>query len=100
MGADVIRIEDPVRQGMWDTQRGGHPVRDGTSGIDASGSFNQHNVEKRGVTINLREHEGRTLFEKLVAISDVVTENFSADVMENLGYSYENLRSINPRIIY
>jgi benzylsuccinate CoA-transferase BbsF subunit len=100
MGADVIRIEDPVRQGMWDTQRGGHPVRDGTSGIDASGSFNQHNVEKRGVTINLKDDDGRRLFERLVAISDVVCENFAAGVMDRLGYGYERLREVKSNIIY
>jgi hypothetical protein len=100
MGADVIRIEDPVRQGMWDTQRGGHSVRDGTSGIDVSGSFNQHNVEKRGVTINLKDDDGRRLFERLVAISDVVCENFAAGVMDKLGYGYERLREVKSDIIY
>ena len=99
-GAQVIRVEDPVRQGTWDILRGAPPFKDGVRGIDAGGAFNNHNVEKLGVTLNLRDERGRDLFLRLVEISDVVTENFAAGVMERLGLGYDALRSIRPDIIY
>ena len=50
MGAQVIRIEDPVRQGRWDLMRGLEPFVDERRGIDLGAGFNNHNVEKLGVT--------------------------------------------------
>jgi crotonobetainyl-CoA:carnitine CoA-transferase CaiB-like acyl-CoA transferase len=99
-GAEVIRIEDPSNQGRWDILRGIPPYLDERRGIDMGGAFNNHNVEKLGVTINLRTERGKQLFEQLVAVSDVVTENFAAGVLERLGYTYEELRAIRPDIIY
>jgi benzylsuccinate CoA-transferase BbsF subunit len=99
-GAQVIRVEDPVRRGTWDILRGAPPFKDRARGIDAGGAFNNHNVEKLGVTLNLRDERGRDLFGRLVEISDVVTENFAAGVMERLGFGYDDLRTIRPDIIY
>jgi crotonobetainyl-CoA:carnitine CoA-transferase CaiB-like acyl-CoA transferase len=100
LGAQVIRVEDPVKKGRWDIVRGAGPFVDDRRGNDLGGTFNNHNVEKLGVTINLRQPEGKELFRRLVAISDVVTENFSAGVMDRLGFGYEQLRELNERIIY
>ena len=99
-GAQVIRIEDPVNEGRWDILRGNPPYVDDRRGINLGGAFNNHNVEKFGVTLNLRTARGRELLEQLVAISDVVAENFSAGVMERLGFGYERLRELQPDIIY
>lgn len=99
-GAQVIRVEDPVRRGTWDILRGAPPFKDGERGIEAGGAFNNHNVEKLGITLNLRDDRGRDLFRRLVQISDVVTENFAAGVMERLGFGYDDLRAIRPDIIY
>ncbi len=99
-GAQVIRIEDPVRQGRWDILRGMPPYVDDRRGLDVGGAFNNHNVEKLGVTINLRTERGQELLRRVVEISDVVTENFAAGVLERLGFSYETLRAITPDIIY
>ena len=99
-GAQVIRIEDPVRQGRWDILRGAPPFRDERRGIDLGGAFNNHNTEKLGITLNLREPRGRELLERLVAISDVVAENFAAGVMERLGFGYERLRELKPDVVY
>jgi benzylsuccinate CoA-transferase BbsF subunit len=99
-GARVIRVEDPVRQGRWDILRGSLPRVDERLGIELGGSFNNHNVEKLGVTLNLRLDVGRDLLRRLIALSDVVTENFAAGVMAKLGFSYDNLRAIKPDIIY
>jgi benzylsuccinate CoA-transferase BbsF subunit len=100
MGAEVIRIEDPVTQGYWDVLRGVSPFVDERRGPDFGGPFNNHNVEKLGVTLNLRTEAGKELLCELIAISDVVTENFAAGVMARLGFPYEVLRSIRPDIIY
>jgi benzylsuccinate CoA-transferase BbsF subunit len=67
-----------VRQGRWDATRGNPPFVDERRGNELGGSFNQYNIEKLGVTINLRDQRGKDLFRQLVAKSDVVTENFSA----------------------
>ena len=99
-GAQVIRVEDPVRQGRWDILRGARPFKDERRGVDFGGAFNHHNVEKLGITLNLRTERGRELLRDLVAISDVVTENFAAGVMDRLGFSYDELARIRPDVIY
>jgi crotonobetainyl-CoA:carnitine CoA-transferase CaiB-like acyl-CoA transferase len=99
-GAQVIRIEDPVQRGRWDILRGVPPFVDERKGIDLGGPFNNHNVEKLGITINLRTGRGRELIRRLVAISDVVTENFAPGVLARLGFPYDELRAIRPDIVY
>lgn len=100
LGAQVIRIEDPVRQGRWDLLRGLEPFVDERRGIDLGAGFNNHNVEKLGITLNLRTERGRALFASLVEISDVVTENFAAGVLARLGFPYEALKQLRPDIVY
>ena len=99
-GAQVIRVEDPTNGGRWDITRGSAPYVDERRGPNLGGVFNNHNVEKLGVTINLRSDEGKALFLRLVESSDVVTENFSAGVMDRLGLDYAQLRAVNDDIIY
>ncbi|MEX0783503.1 MAG: CoA transferase [Dehalococcoidia bacterium] len=99
-GAQVIRIEDPVAEGRWDILRGIPPFRPGQSGLDAGGAFNNHNVEKLGITLNLRTAKAREVLRRLVAVSDCVTENFAAGVLERLGFGYEELKRLRPDIIY
>jgi crotonobetainyl-CoA:carnitine CoA-transferase CaiB-like acyl-CoA transferase len=99
-GAQVIRIEDPERQGRWDILRGSPPFKDERRGIELGSGFNNHNVEKLGITINIRTVRGRDLVRDLVAISDAVTENFAAGVLDRLGLGYEELRQIRPDIVY
>ena len=63
------------------------------------GAFNNHNVEKLGVTLNLRTERGKELLQRLVEISDVVSENFAAGVLERFGFGYEQMKAITPDII-
>ena len=57
------------------------------------------NRAKLGCTINLRHPEGKELFKRLVAISDVVVDNFSSGVLERLGFSYDAMQRINPGVV-
>jgi len=100
MGAEVIRVEDPVTQGYWDALRGMPPFVDERRGTDYGGPFNNHNVEKLGITLNLRTDRGKELLRRLIAESDVVTENFAAGVMERLGFPYAVMRGIKEDIVY
>ncbi len=99
-GAQVIRIEDPVMEGRWDILRGMPPYVDERRGVDLGGPYNNHNVEKLGITLNLRSEKAKELLRRLVSISDVVSENFAAGVLDRWGFSYEELRAIRPDIIY
>jgi crotonobetainyl-CoA:carnitine CoA-transferase CaiB-like acyl-CoA transferase len=100
-GAQVIRVEQPAHEKhRWDFLRGGLSPDGKRSGINFGGNFNNHNVEKLSVTLDLKNPEGKALLSRLIGISDAVTENFSAHVMARLGFSYERLREINEKIIY
>lgn len=99
-GAEVIRIEDPERQGRWDILRGNDPFIDERRGIDLGGAFNNHNVEKYGITLNLRKDKAKEILTKIIRQSDAVTENFAAGVLEKWGFGYEQLKAIKPDIIY
>ena len=99
-GADVIRIEDPERQGRWDILRGGAPYKDERRGIDMGGAFNNHNVGKRGITLNVRTERGKQLLTEIIRRCDAVTENFAAGVLERWGFGYEQLTAIKPDIVY
>jgi benzylsuccinate CoA-transferase BbsF subunit len=99
-GAQVIRVENPADNGAWDVVRGSPPYVDERRGHNLGGGFNNHNAGKLGVTLNMQTEKGRELFPRLVAISDVVAENFAAGVMERLGFGYERLREIKPDIVY
>ncbi len=89
-----------MKQGTWDIVRGAGPFVDDRRGIEFGSGFNNHNVEKLGITLNLREERGKQLLRALVAESDVVTENFAAGVMARMGFSYDELRAIKPDIVY
>jgi benzylsuccinate CoA-transferase BbsF subunit len=99
-GAEVIRIEDPVTQGKWDILRGSPPFKDERRGIELGAAFQNHNVNKRGITLNLRTERGKELLAELVKVSDAVTENFAAGVLERWGFGYSRLRELRPDIIY
>ena len=100
LGAEVIRVENPRNQGRWDMMRGAGPFVDDRRGPNLGGGFNNHNAGKLGVTIDLADPRGKELFADLVRISDVVTENFAAGVMERLGFGYESLRMLRADVVY
>ena len=99
-GAQVIRVEDPVTKGLWDIVRSMGPSLHGDYSNEGGSGFNNHNVEKYGITLNLRTQRGKELLASLVACSDAVTENFSAGVMGRLGFGYEQLKELRPNVVY
>ena len=99
-GAEVIRIEDPVREGRWDILRGTPPFVDDRRGVDMGGAFNNHNAGKFGITLNLRKDRAKEILTRLIEVSDVVSENFAKGVLERWGFGYERLKEIKPDIVY
>ncbi len=88
-GADVIKIEPPESV-----------VPEGSLGPSRhSSDFQNLQRNKRSMTLNLKEAEGRALFLRLAEKADVVVENFRPDVKDRLGISYETLKAINKSII-
>ncbi len=92
MGAEVIRIEPPW--GAIDR------IAEGALFGRASYTFHHLNLNKKDLTLNLKEPEGLEILKELVKISDVVVQNFSPGTMERLGLGYDVLRELNPGIIY
>jgi crotonobetainyl-CoA:carnitine CoA-transferase CaiB-like acyl-CoA transferase len=68
-------------------------------GLNSSGYFNQYNQGKRSITLNFGNPAAREIARKLVAHSDVVTNNFAHGVMERMGFGYEVLKQLKPDII-
>src|SRR5712692_11464028 len=88
-GAQAIKIEMPGG-------RSGDDMGGNRHGFD----FQNLHRNKRSITINLRAPDGVAIFKKLAKDADVVVENYRPDVKRRLGIDYENLRPINPRLIY
>ena len=99
-GAQVIRVEDRLRQGQWDIFRGNGPWMDERRGINLGGTFNNHNIEKLGVALDMRKAEAKPILEDLISVSDAVTENFSKGVLDRWGFGYDEMVKIKPDIIY
>ncbi|HLX92499.1 MAG TPA: CoA transferase [Puia sp.] len=96
LGADVIKVE---RYGQGDIYRGMTFFNQWIAG-DESPCFMAWNRNKRSLAIDMKNPEGREIILKLAERADIVLENFRPGVMERLGYGYEALKKINPKIIY
>jgi crotonobetainyl-CoA:carnitine CoA-transferase CaiB-like acyl-CoA transferase len=97
LGAEVIRVEN---ESHMDSVRLGHQPDPAKRGPNGGGVFNNLNRNKLSITANLHHPKGREVVERLISKSDIVVENFSAGVFERLGLGWEQLRALNPRIIY
>ena len=117
LGAEVIRIEwrdrlDFLRYmppfATQKDEQAEKAVAMDLSGLDTGkvksvnrgGYFNDINAGKYGISLNMKAPQGRELFKKLVAVSDVVVEAFTAETMQKWGLGYDTLKAIKPDIIY
>ena len=92
MGAAVVKIENTG---------GGDPFRKwGQEPRMYSPLFRSYNRNKRSMTLNLRDPEGKEIFLKMAGEADIVIENFRPGVMDRLELGYERLKDLNPRLIY
>ena len=92
-GADVIKIEEP---GTGDYGRFMPPYGPGGMSL----TFLAINRNKRSMALNLKSEAGREIFLRLVKGADVVLESFRPGVLERLGLGYEQLKEVNPRLVY
>ena len=93
LGADVIKVERVP--GGDDTRRMDRPMVRGESA-----SFMAMNRNKRGIALNLKLAAAQQALKRMAAKADVVTENYRKGTMEKLGVGYEDLRKVNPALIY
>ena len=87
LGADVVKVEIPksAERNFF---------------VGAPGMFVALNRSKKSIAIDLKNPEGKEIFYKMVRESDVFIENLGPGAMDRLGFSYEELKRINPRLIY
>jgi crotonobetainyl-CoA:carnitine CoA-transferase CaiB-like acyl-CoA transferase len=93
LGADVIKVEK--MPGGDDTRRYAEPSVNGESA-----AFMMMNRNKRGIALDLKTDSGRQVLRRLVAESDVLTENYRKGALERLGLGYDALHVLNPALIY
>ena len=91
-GAEVIKVERP---GSGDSVRTYPPLKEGVSLYQA---FMDRG--KKSITLNFRTDEGKEILKELVKDCDILIENFKVGTMEKLGLGYEELKKINPRLVY
>ena len=96
LGAEVIKVEEPIAAERRNLPGGG--IRFSPADTPPVGVYRDRN--KKALSLNLRNPESVAILKELVKGADVVTENFSPGTMERLGISYEDLKEINPTIIY
>src|SRR2546425_1303469 len=117
LGAEVIRIEWRDRLDFLrymppfaplkneNTEKAGAMElsglsKDSVKSVNRAGYFNDINAGKKGISLNMGHPKGRELFKRLVAVSDVVVEAFTAETMRKWGLGYEALRDLKSDIIY
>jgi len=93
MGAEVIKVESPDG---GDDSRAWAPPYIGKE----SAYFLSCNRNKKSITLNLRADGAKKVLTDLIKISDVVVENFRPGTMKKMGFSYETIKAINPRVIF
>jgi crotonobetainyl-CoA:carnitine CoA-transferase CaiB-like acyl-CoA transferase len=90
LGAEVIKVESP----------GGEDARANSPAINGKALYTMmYNRNKRGITLNARHPDGQKLLRELAQWADVIVENFRPGTLDKMGIGYEELRTINPRVI-
>lgn len=99
LGAEIIKIERP---GAGDDIRGYGPpfLKDRNGNDQTSFDYIANNRNKKSVTIDLSKPEGADLIRRMAAVSDVFVENFRAGHLKKYGLGYEDIRRVNPGIVF
>ena len=97
LGMEMIKIECRKRM---DVVRNYPPFAFEDRRLNSSGYWNTHNRSKYSINLDMKNEKAREIITRLIATSDLVLENFSARGMKAIGFDYERLREINPRIVY
>jgi formyl-CoA transferase len=92
LGAEVIKVEEPEKGDIARTSLSDRPDAD-------SLFFLTFNANKRSLTLNLKSEQGKAVFRKLIKTGDVLLENFGPGVLARLGFDYDTLKSLNPRLV-
>ncbi|MFI6474167.1 formyl-CoA transferase [Streptomyces sp. NPDC050516] len=92
LGADVVKLEAPT----GDITRG--QLRD-LPGVDSL-YFTMLNCNKRSITLNTKTPRGKEILTELIRRSDVMVENFGPGAVDRMGFTWERIQEINPRIVY
>jgi formyl-CoA transferase len=95
-GAEVIKIERP---GLGDPRRSIPPFAE-KDGIKKAGGFMAYNRNKKSIALNIRNNEGKKIYRDLVKKADVIVENLRPGSVDKMGLGYDDLKKINPRLIY
>lgn len=90
MGAEVIKIE-----ALGGEESRYHPPLTQGQGV----GWTMHNSGKKSLSMNLRTEEGKEALRKLLKVSDVLIQNFRPGTIEKMGFSYEKIKAINPRVV-
>ncbi len=96
LGADVIKIENP-EEGDLARKLGAVPELNAQL---MGTSFLAQNANKRSITLNMKQEAARAIFRRLLPTADVLVENFRPGVMDRLGFPWDVMRGINPRLVY
>jgi crotonobetainyl-CoA:carnitine CoA-transferase CaiB-like acyl-CoA transferase len=98
LGAEVIKVEGPARTDL--TRILTIPAnREFERPFDASRYFNEYNRNKLGMAVDVQQPSGKAIIRELAAASDVLIENFRPGVIKRLGFGYDELKQLNPRLI-
>jgi formyl-CoA transferase len=92
-GADVLKVERP---GVGDATRG--QLRD-VPDVDSL-YFTMLNHNKRSITLNTKNDDGKAIFTRLIEECDVMVENFAPGALDRMGFTWERIQEINPRMVY
>ncbi|MFI7700070.1 formyl-CoA transferase [Nonomuraea sp. NPDC049480] len=92
LGADVVKLEAPT----GDITR--QQLRD-VPGVDSL-YFTMLNCNKRSITLNMKSERGKQIFTELVQTADILVENFGPGAVDRMGFPWERLQELNPRLIY
>jgi alpha-methylacyl-CoA racemase len=92
MGAEVVKVEEP---GLGDYMRATPPTSGGRSPVHATANRN-----KLSIGIDLKKAEGKEVLRRLVKRADVFVEGFRPGAMDRLGFSFADVKRLNPRIVY